>query len=334
MKKTGFLVIIILAVFPLIDRLVHFNIAGDLPPIFIFGLLALGLNIIVGFTGLLNIGTAAFFAIGVYAAGILTSPLYPFQIGFWKAFLIVPVITALAGLVLGSPTLRLKGDYLAIVTLGFGEMIQVVLKNLEPITMGTKGINPVPVPHLFGKEFFSEEIFFWYYFTLIILGGCTFICRNLERSWLGQAWVAVREDELAALCMGINTTRYKLLAFAIGAFFSGLAGVLYASYLQSTAEPGNYDFAVSIMILCMVLIGGIGNIYGVLLGTGLLMVFDRIIAPLLTKELSALLGGPENILLNFNNWRWLIFGLVLVLMMRWRPEGLLPSRRFKAELHR
>ncbi len=330
-------VILVLAVslaYPAADAAFRWGILGDLIPMFILALVALGLNIVVGYTGLLNLSAAAFFGIGAYTMGILTSPIYPFRWSFWAAAAVAPVTAAVAGVLLGAPALRLRGDYLAIVTLGFGEVLRVVLKNLDKVTKGTQGINPVAAPTWFGREIYTatpEDLRFWYYLALAALGIGIVACRNLEHSRLGRAWMAIREDELAATCMGVRATKAKLTAFGAGAALAGLAGALWASYLQSTTEPGNYDFNLSIMLLCMVVIGGMGSLPGALVGSAVIAAFDRILLPWLTERFAGA-GGTTNILLNFNNWKWMIFGTALVVMMRLKPEGLWPDRRIREEL--
>jgi branched-chain amino acid transport system permease protein len=301
--------------------------------VFVFAVLGLGLNVIVGYAGLLHLGVAAFMAIGVYAYAILTCSIYPFQVGFWWALLLAPAICVFAGLLLGSPTLRLRGDYLAIVTLGFGEIIQDVLRNLDPITKGTQGINPLPAPALPGYTLDSSSYRAWYYLFLAILVVMVVIVRNLENSRLGRQWVSIREDELAATCMGINATRAKLLAFAITAAICGVAGVLWASKLETTAEPTTYDFNVSITVLCILIVGGMGSIRGVLMGAVILMGFDILLKKITEALQQAGLSSTANVFLTPSNWKYLIFGASLVLMMRFRPEGIFPSSRIKEELH-
>jgi len=310
--------------------------------IFIFAILALGLNLQVGYAGLLQLGIAAFFAIGAFSTGILTVEKYPFQIGFWGALVAAPAVAGLAGLALGAPTIRLRGDYLAIVTLGFGEVVRVVILNLENITDGPRGLNPIPGPWLppwlgaaMGGSDTTGRVTFltMYYVALLLLATLVVVFRNLERSRLGRSFVALREDELVSACMGLNPARTKLIAFSIGAAIAGLAGALYATNLTTTAEPNTYDFTYSIMVLCCLIIGGLGSLRGVLLGALVLLGFDNVVSPLLTRLIQgAGGGGTGNVLLTFSNWRWLIFGMALVLMMRLRPEGLWPSSRVEAEM--
>ena len=310
--------------------------------IFIFAILALALNLQVGYAGLLQLGIAAFFGIGAYTTGIFTVGKFPFQLEFWGALALAPIAAGVFGLALGAPTIRLRGDYLAIVTLGFGEVTRVVLVNLENITDGQKGLNPIPAPWL--PPFAVDEaaaqtgdrakFLTMYYLALLILAALVVVFRVVERSRLGRTFVALREDELVSSAMGINPARTKMIAFAFGAAVAGLAGALYATNLTTTAEPSTYSFNYSIMVLCCLIVGGLASLRGVLLGALVLVGFDTVISPLITKLLGKVAGqGSPNVLLNFGNYRWLIFGLALILMMRFRPEGLWPSSRRKAELH-
>jgi branched-chain amino acid transport system permease protein len=238
------------------------------------------------------------------------------------------------GVFLGLPTIRLRGDYLAIVTLGFGEIVQDSLKNLDAITKGTQGINPLPPPSWFGHQFSAGVYQPWYYLFLVFLALTVLLNRNLERSRVGRAWISIREDELAASCMGINVMKMKLIAFALGAAQCSLAGALWASYLGSSGEPGNYDFQVSIIALCIVIVGGMGSVAGVLVGALVMIGFNSLFLETLTNFLkSHQLISTSNVFTAPGNWKYLLFGLALILMMRFRPEGLVPSRLVKAELH-
>jgi branched-chain amino acid transport system permease protein len=324
------------ALLPLLEMLVptQHHFASLLRPIFIIAILALGLNVLTGFTGLLNLGVAAFMAMGAYAYAILTCDIYPFQLGFWPAVLITIAVGLIAGIALGLPTIRLRGDYLAIVTLGFGEIVQDMLRNMDVITKGTEGINPLPPPTFFGYAFRSEVYQPWYYLFLAFLAVVVLLNRNLHRARIGRAWIAIREDELAASCMGVNPMKMKLLAFSIGAAQCSLAGALWASSLGSSGEPGNYDFQLSTIALCIVIVGGMGSIGGVLLGTLLVMGFNSLVLESITDFLKAhQLISSANVYTAPGNWKYMVFGLALILMMRFRPEGLLPSRQVKAELH-
>ncbi|MDZ4859686.1 MAG: branched-chain amino acid ABC transporter permease [Candidatus Hydrogenedentes bacterium] len=334
--RAGWFLLAIALVLPLVDGFLprEYQFAGLMRPIFILAILGLGLNVVTGYTGLLNLGLAAFMAIGAYSYGILTCDIYPFQLGFWTALTLTIGIGALAGIVLGLPTIRLRGDYLAIVTLGFGEMMQDSLKNLESITQGTQGINPLPSPTLFGYQFSTEIWVPWYYLLLALLAAVVLFSRNLEHSRVGRSWIAIREDEIAATCMGVNPVKVKLLAFSVGAALAAMSGALWASYLGSTGEPSNYDFQISIIALCMVIIGGMGNISGVLLGAVVMIGFNSIILVKLTTILAQKgLIDTQNVLTVPSNWKYMIFGFALILTMRFKPEGLLPSRQVQAELH-
>jgi branched-chain amino acid transport system permease protein len=306
--------------------------------------LALGLNVVVGYTGILHLGIAAFFGIGAYITGILAVPAYPFQLPFWATMLLSAGGAALAGILLGAPTLRLRGDYVAIVTLGFGEVTRFTLRNLEEITAGTRGLNPVPPPHLPAalhgplsaigiQPDWALDYRLFYFLALGLLAVVIVLLRNLERSRLGRAWVAIREDELAASCMGISASRVKLSAFALGCGLAGLAGSLYATTLTSTAGPDAFDFNRSVLMLCCIILGGLGSLWGTLLGVLLLIGFDNVAAPVLDGLIQAADINPQgNRFLTFSNWKLMIFGLALILMMRFRREGLLPSRRIEAEM--
>jgi len=335
------LVLAALALYPLADNLLGIDgrlsgylgkpLGSELANMFIFAVLALGLNVVVGYTGLLNLGIAAFFGIGAYTAAILTIAGNPFQIGFVPSLIAATLVAGLAGLMLGAPTLRLRGDYLAIVTLGFGEVVRFSIRNLESITGGTATLGPIPPPVAdWGLGYKG-----FYLLCLGILIAVVVLLRNLENSRLGRAWMAIREDELAATCMGVNAARAKMTAFAVAAALAGMAGCLYATKLSNTADPdGAYGFSRSIIVLCCIILGGLGSIRGALLGVFLLIGFENILSPFLDSKLQEYNFNPNNNrLLTFSNWKFMIFGLALILMMRFRPEGLLPSQRVKRELH-
>lgn len=322
-------------VFPLLDSLLPqaYRIIDQLRPIFILSLLGLGLNILTGFTGLLNLGIAAFMAIGAYSFAILSCDIYPFQLGFWGALLGAAVCGGISGIILGLPTLRLRGDYLAIVTLGFGEIVQDVLRNTEEITRGTQGINPLPPPVFFGFEFETSASLAWYYFLGSFVLLAVALIQNLENSRIGRSWVAIREDELAARSMGLAVFNLKLLAFAAAAAVAAISGALWAGFLGSSGEPANYDFQISIMALCMVIIGGLGSVRGVLLGALIMVGFNSIVLVRLSETLGRLgFDATSSVYASPVSWKYFVFGFALVLMMRFRPEGLLPSARLRAEL--
>ncbi len=309
----------------------------------VFVLLALGLNVVVGLAGLLDLGYAAFFAIGAYTYAYGASGFTGLDVPFWAMLLVGAFVAAIFGVLLGAPTLRLRGDYLAIVTLGFGEIVPVVFLNADTYTNGTNGITGIAQPSLyglFGVNGFGFTNPLLYYLTIVgIITIVVMFLYRLQDSRLGRAWVALREDELAAASMGINTVTTKLLGFAIGASTAGLAGVFYASKL-STVSPGDFGFTVSFTALAMVVLGGMGNIWGVSVGA-------FVIYEIQTQGLKQLGGfaqslhapvvalGPITIdigSINFLNYQYLLYGLALVLMMLIRPEGLFPSRRRRQEL--
>jgi ABC-type branched-subunit amino acid transport system permease subunit len=310
----------------------------------VFVLLALGLNVVVGLAGLLDLGYAAFFAIGAYTMAYGASGYSGLDTPFWIMLIVGTFVAAIFGLLLGAPTLRLRGDYLAIVTLGFGEIVPVVFLNADTYTNGTNGITGIAQPSLYGLAGINGFGFTnpWpYYITvLVIITVATMLVYRLQDSRLGRAWVALREDELAAASMGINTVSTKLLAFAIGASTAGLAGVFYSSKLASIT-PDQFGFTVSFTALAMVVLGGMGNTWGVILGAFIiyeiqsqgLHQLDSFIKSLHAPPISL---GPLTIdlsTINFINYQYLLYGLALVLMMLLRPEGLFPSRRRREELH-
>ena len=296
------------------------GLTGRVTPIFVFAILGLGLTVISGFTGLLNLGAAAFMALGAYAFSIFTCPIYPFQIGFWPGLLLATVVGAAAGAAVALPAMRLRGDYLAIVTLGLGEIVQDVLKNLDVITRGTQGLVPVAQAASGAQQVTAR---YYIFFALLLL--VVWLCAALRRSRTGRTWEAVREDELAARCMGVSTSLTKLGAFALGSALCGLGGALYASLNNSSLDPGNYDFQRSVIILSIVIVGGLGSIGGALIGAAIMTGFDTIVL----DELSKAVGGDTGTAAVWavpGNWKFLIYGLALVLMMRFRPAGLLPER--------
>jgi len=318
-----------LLLFPLVPGTEAARLGGSLRDILIFGILALGLNVVVGYSGLLQLGIAAFFGIGAYITGILTVAQFPFQVGFWPAVVAATAGAGIAGILLAAPTLRLRGDYLAIVTLGFGELVKFSIKYLENITGGAKSLNPLPPPWVFDIPVdWGNNYRGFYFLALGFLVLVVILLRNLEESRLGRAWMAIREDELAATCMGINAVKVKLSAFALGAALAGLAGALYATTYGNTGGLDSYTFSRSITVLCFLIIGGMGSINGALLGTFVLMGYEIILTPRLDEWVQK--AGSE---FRFTDIKLIIFGLVLVFMMRFRPEGILPSRRIQMELH-
>jgi ABC-type branched-subunit amino acid transport system permease subunit len=280
----------------------------------IYVLLGLGLNIVVGLAGLLDLGYVAFFAIGAYSMALLTAPAPQHVLwSFWAALPIGIILAASAGVLLGIPVLRMRGDYLAIVTLGFGEIIRILSSSdlLVSFSGGPKGVPNIGQPSLFGKPFNSGVDFL--YLILLAAVLIIFVTNRLKDSRVGRAWESMREDETVARAMGINTLQHKLLAFAIGAAFAGLGGALFASRNQFTG-PEDHTLMVSINVLCLVIVGGMGSIPGVIAGAFVLK------------------GLPE-VLRQLENYRIVTFGALLVVMMILRPEGIIPSSRRRMEMH-
>ena len=340
---------VLVALYPLVDEALGLGLMGSLIPMFVFVILAMGLNIVVGYAGLLDIGYVAFFVIGAYGMAFLTSPnSYFVQKGwvpeflqyFWPAMLFSWVIAAISGVIIGAPTLRLRGDYLAIVTLGFGEIVPDFFTNAEGITRGPRGIgqiaNPATIP-LWGDNeirFTTQNQHNWFWLILFVGLVSLFMITRLYDSRMGRAWQAVREDEIAASSMGVNLVKTKLWAFALGASFSGFAGSVYAGYVGGV-YPDQFQFSVSVIILCMVILGGLGNVYGVIVGAIIIGSFDRILAEKLSTPLNWVgeqIGWDAMANHSVTSDRFLIFGLALVLLMLLRPGGLFPQKARAAEL--
>lgn len=308
----------------------------------LYVLLALGLNIVVGFAGLLDLGYIAFYAVGAYAYALLASPHFGLHLPFWVILPIGAAVAALFGVLLGAPTLKLRGDYLAIVTLGFGEIVRIFLNNLSQpvnITRGPQGIAGIDPVRIGGIDFSRSDSVFglvligpikYYYLLLAVMLAIVVIGVRLQNSRIGRAWEAIREDETAARAMGIDTTALKLLAFAMGASFGGVAGGMFAA-IQGFISPESFVLVESVMVVAMVVLGGMGNIPGVILGAVLLAFVPELLRWTVEPAQRALFGrmlvDPEVI-------RMLIFGLALVLVMLFRPAGLLPSAVRKRELTR
>jgi len=298
----------------LLPRILGVFFSDILDNVGIYILMGLGLNIVVGFAGLLDLGYVAFFAIGAYTMGVLTSPeLAATPLTYWQALPFALGVAVLSGFVLGLPVLKMRGDYLAIVTLGFGEIVRLLVLSdwLRPWLGGTQGIQHIAHPVIGPLDFGSQQMLYY-----VILAGIvitTFIATRLKDSRLGRSWMALREDEDVAKAMGINHVTTKLLAFMSGAFFAGLGGTLFAAKLSS-AYPQSFQFLVSINVVSLIIIGGMGSIPGVLVGGLVLM------------------GLPE-ILREFAEYRYLVYGALLVAMMLTRPEGLVPEARRRLELH-
>jgi ABC-type branched-subunit amino acid transport system permease subunit len=297
----------------------------------VYVLLALGLNIVVGLAGLLDLGYAAFFAIGSYTFAFAASPIYGLDIPFWPMVLIGAGIAAVFGILLGAPTLRLRGDYLAIVTLGFGEIVPIVFLNADRFTGGTNGVRGIQSPELLGFQFTTATIFAYYIVMAALITVTLIFIYRLQASRLGRAWMALREDELAAASSGINTVTTKLLAFALGASTAGLAGVFSASKLTFVG-PDQFKFVVSFTVLAMVVLGGMGNAWGVAIGAFLLYIIQTVFLKLLNSFFGNL-DVPILSDIDFIQYQFLLYGLALVTMMLLRPEGFFPSIRRKQELH-
>jgi branched-chain amino acid transport system permease protein len=295
----------------------------------LYVMLALGLNIVVGFAGLLDLGYIAFYAVGAYVYALLASPQLGLHLPFWVILPLGAAVAAFFGVILGAPTLKLRGDYLAIVTLGFGEIIRIFLNNLSRpvnITNGPQGITGIDPFVLDGFTFDSPIKY--YYLLMALALGIILVNLRLQNSRIGRAWEAIREDEIAARAMGIDTRNLKLLAFAMGASFGGVAGGMFSA-IQAFISPESFVLVESIMVVSMVVLGGMGNIWGVILGALLLSFVPEILRWTVTPVQEALFGRmlvePEVI-------RMLLFGLALVLVMLYRPAGLLPSAVRKREL--
>ena len=309
----------------------------------LYVVLALGLNVVIGFAGLLDLGYIAFYAVGAYSYALLASPhlithfpvianAFPSGMHFplWGALIISFALAALFGILLGFPTLKLRGDYLAIVTLGFGEIIRIFLNNLDrPInfTNGPKGIGNIDSIQLFGLNLSKPlslfglqipSLYLVFYFFLLLAVLVALVCSRLERSRTGRAWIAIREDEIAAEAMGINTRNMKLLAFAIGASFAGAAGVLFAAF-QGFVSPESFTLWESIVVLAMVVLGGMGHIPGVILGAILLAIFPEILRSIAAPVQQFLFGS---VIMDVEIIRQLLYGLALILIMLYRPNGI------------
>ncbi len=332
-----------------------------------YATLALGLNIVVGFAGLLDLGYAAFFAIGAYYYGIFTAyqvmphwssgweplaavglvekinqgggDLVHFTMSFWLALPTGALVAGLFGVLFGAPTLRLRGDYLAIVTLGFGEIVPIVARNAESITNGAAGLNGVKgptIPAWFGFEGYSFGVNAtpYYYVGMALVAILIFSSIRLRDSRIGRAWMAIREDETAASAMGINLRNFKLLAFAIGASFSGFTGVFFVSKLQ-VATPEMFNFSVSSMLIVMVVLGGMGSVWGVVVGAALLQLLQTWILPRTTDVIRAIgetVGSDFLMSADLVQWTQMFFGVIIVIMMLFRREGLIPATRAQPKL--
>ena len=358
------LLIALALVYPWIDDgLRDLPVIGDFLPgtgsvvvMLAFTMMAVGLNIVVGYAGLLDLGYVAFYAVGAYTAGWFASQQFEqvtlhfgssvegglpgIHLSMWLVLIIAGLLTLFAGILIGLPTLRLRGDYLAIVTLGFGEIIPQVVRNGDnffgfDLTNGTFGIAPIdplgfPVlsavglPENFQK---SDNRELWYYLIALLLLLITVFCSvRLRDSRLGRAWIAIREDETAAAAMGVPLMRTKTWAYAIGAFFGGVAGAFYASF-KSGAFPADFYFNFSVFLLCMVILGGMGSVWGVIAGGLILSYLDR-------EGLATIGSRIQEAGLDFDptKYQFGIYGVIIVVMMLFRPAGLIPERRHRVEI--
>jgi branched-chain amino acid transport system permease protein len=367
--------LVIAATYPFFfNHLFEIPIFGPFPSVstgtymLIFIMMAVGLNIVVGYAGLLDLGYVAFYAMGAYTVAWFASVQFAkhtvhfwavgvgssvpgFHISIWFLLPLAGILTAVTGVIIGLPTLRLRGDYLAIVTLGFGEILPQVARNGDSLfntgfnlTNGPNGITPIDAPGFgsvnyltgYNSFFTSDRLFYW---TALLLVLFTAFCSwRLRDSRLGRAWIAIREDETAAAAMGVPLMRTKTWAYACGAFFGGIAGAYYAS-VRSATFPGDFFFNISVFILCMVILGGMGNIVGVLVGAAFLAYLDREGLANIGAWLNVHFGPGGstaqiwNTQLDVPKYEFGIFGVILVIVMLFRPEGLIPSSRRAAELH-
>lgn len=332
----------------------------------LYVMLALGLNIVVGYAGLLDLGYIAFYAIGAYAGMLVGMPLanwfeatlpqYPWLPGI-SYFLMIPVAAVAAactGIMLGTPVLRLRGDYLAIVTLGFGEIVRIALtNNIFGITNGAAGLPTAGevVPKPFALQWLADHTYFklpnigftfnftanvyWYYIIVLLCLLTIFVVRRLDDSRLGRSWTAMREDEVAAASMGINITGAKLYAFSLGALWGGIAGITFANF-QGFVSPESFTFMESVFVVCVIVLGGMGSIPGAIVGALVIQGVPELIRGMASSGLLTTLTGIKlsaEAQSAISNYRYLVFGLLMVVMMAWRPQGIFPSKRRARELH-
>lgn len=300
----------------------------------LFVMLSLGLNIVMGETGLLNLGYIAFFAFGAYATALLSSPKFEIQWPFFAVLVVSTLIAMVAGFVIGLPTLRLRGDYLAIVTLAFGEIVRLTIINLQDLTNGPNGITGIYSPRLASESALSslgdaawakwlviDKPIEYYYLVLVCVVLVAVLLSNLKNSRIGRAWNALREDELAAISSGITAARAKMLSVVLSAGIAGFAGSLYA-YYSNVISPESFLFMQSVIVVCMVVLGGMGSIPGVILGAIVLQALPQLI-----RQAA---GAARS---DFEVYRMLIFGVIIVVMVIFRPEGLLPDKLWRRESH-
>ena len=300
----------------------------------LYMMLALGLNLVVGFAGLLDLGYIAFYAVGAYTWAFLASPHFGVHLPFWIVLPLGAGFAALAGIILGFPVLRLRGDYLAIVTLGFGEIVRIFMNNLNypvNITNGPQGINALDSMSMFGWDLAKSlnigdlqihSLYFYYYFFLACVVGSIIFIQRLQVSRIGRAWAAMRDDELAAKAIGINTRNLKLLAFSLGATFGGVAGGLFGSF-QQFVSPESFSLMESIAVLTMVVFGGMGNVAGAIIGALILTALPEILRHIAVPIQETVFG---HVILDPEVLRMLLLSLAMIFMMLLRPAGLIPAQ--------
>src|SRR5215211_9296987 len=370
LKKYGLpaLLIVVAFLFPLVDETLDTELMYPAIIVAVYIMLALGLNIVVGFAGLLDLGFVAFYALGAYVVGWLASsqfnqvsfslwtaavsltgePLEGIHISFWLILIVAGAFTALCGVIIGFPTLRLRGDYLAIVTLGFGEIIPRFFQNGDDLggfnlTNGTIGIKAIDSPGLqflpdtfdAWQRFGTLYLHPWYYTILVLVLITIYVNIRLRDSRLGRAWISVREDETAAAAMGINPVTTKLWAYSLGGVFGGIAGAFYGAFIKSIF-PTSFSYNISILVLCMVILGGMGSIYGVILGAIILQGLNFYLLPQINVWVHAIgnaVGSPLLSNADIPKYNFFLFGILLVVMMLLRPEGIIPNRQRAEELH-
>lgn len=350
---------------PIIEDATGVGLMYPVIVISVYILLALGLNIVIGFAGLLDLGFVAFYAMGAYVVGWLASshfnqvslsfgtttqslsgePLAGIHLSFWLVVVIAMAFSALCGVIIGFPTLRLRGDYLAIVTLGFGEIIPRFFLNGNDLggfnlTNGTIGIKAIDspgigfIPDPAWQRFGTLDLNPWFYTILGLVLITIFVNVRLQSSKLGRAWVSVREDETAAAAMGINPVTTKLWAYALGAMFGGMAGAFYGAFIKNIF-PTSFSFNISILILCMVILGGMGNIYGVILGAIVLQGVNFALLPQIrtwVNQIGEVTGSQALASIDVARYNFFLFGIILVVMMLLRPEGIIPNKQRQEEL--
>ncbi|NMG16068.1 ABC transporter permease subunit [Aromatoleum bremense] len=333
-QAARWLIIIVAIAAPLVAVLFGRTWVRVLDFALLYVMLALGLNLVVGFAGLLDLGYIAFYAVGAYTAAFLASPHFGVHLPFWIVLPVAAGCAALAGIMLGFPVLRLRGDYLAIVTLGFGEIVRIFLNNLNypvNITNGPQGINALDPLVLFGwdlsrnlditENLSINSLFLYYYFFLACVAGSIVFIQRLQVSRVGRAWAAMRDDELAAKAIGINTRNLKLLAFSLGATFGGVAGGLFGAF-QGFVSPESFSLMESIAVLTMVVFGGMGNVAGAIAGALILSALPEILRHLALPVQQTLFG---TVLLDPEVLRMLLLSLAMILMMLLKPAGLIPA---------